>query len=68
MTLRDYFAAHAPHDLISDAIDHRETAKHLIGRTFPEGRNPVEQMQWSVAVEAAVRYAYADAMLVMRGK
>ena len=54
MTLRDWFAAHAPPIPELEALMHRHDD--------PEGSSS------SVQVDAAYRYRHADAMLAARGK
>jgi hypothetical protein len=64
MSLRDYFAAHCPNDLI-DRGNGGQKAK-IIGRPQPSDFH--EMLKWNSEVEAFIRYQYADAMLAEREK
>ena len=68
MSLRDYFAAHAPRNVIGEPIDYPDLAAGIIGDNCPDEGKPLEQLKWSMKVEAFARYAYADAMLKERAK
>ena len=65
MTLRDYFAAHCPSDLAHVGINY--DAEELAGKKPPADAFR-EYFEWNNRVEAALRYAYADAMLAERNK
>jgi hypothetical protein len=63
MTLRDYFAAKA--DVSQIKASSIADAEKLAGRALPKG-DEVEAFKWQCEVVAAMRYAMADAMLVVR--
>lgn len=65
MSLRDYFAAHAPGDLIHTPHESIAEGEATIGRPYP-AEGVIEQGKWAMEVEAKVRYMYADAMLKAR--
>lgn len=60
--LRDWFASMADY-VETDAV---WVAKALGLPDFKWGNDPVRSLQWSLSVEVAYRYAYADAMLAER--
>lgn len=74
MSLRDYFAEHAP---ISPAVSNG-IAKHLVGRARPQYKAYMEDdheammqfeldsLRFSQELDAAIRYMHADAMLAER--
>jgi hypothetical protein len=61
MTLRDYFAVHAP--AMNQAS--LELAEALVGRKVPDGR--LEKELFWLDVDAKQRHLWADAMLRARG-
>ena len=69
MTLRDYFAIRV--SIPEDGID-KSNAEALMGSAVVQwGSTPAEHiacLKWWAQVEAAWRYAYADAMLAERDK
>jgi hypothetical protein len=80
MTLRDYFATNAPSDEVQELqFRHlsRLAQEHMTGMKYPERpayrENDPAQIAWQVAefefkcaVNAAIRYKLADAMLKAR--
>lgn len=65
MSLRDYFAAHCPSDI---AVIREPEAVALLVGPQPEHSDTRAMIVWTMAVEALLRYAYADAMLKARQK
>lgn len=70
MALRDYFAAHAP-----AGATQNESGAELMRMVFPVLKecplavdDPEGALRWWMDAEALRRYAYADAMIRMRGK
>lgn len=66
MTMRDYFAAHCPSDLAK--VNCSKDAELLAGPKPLKTAPFLEIFAWNNKVEAAIRYAYADAMLSERNK
>ncbi|MBZ9873116.1 hypothetical protein LB542_19905 [Mesorhizobium sp. BR1-1-9] len=68
MTLRDWFAAHA--DISSLDFGDEKTAAKATGISYALGENPTphELVLFSARVNAALRYALADAMIAQRSK
>lgn len=67
MTLRDYFAIHAPDNLA--AIMVQANREELAGRNQPpDWERTVDGATFNCQVEAALRYIFADAMLAERAK
>lgn len=62
MTLRDYFAAHAPHDALGLPIKVEEAAARL---GIPAANYRAEHHWHQVVAQA--RYVFADAMMKARG-
>lgn len=81
MSLRDYFAAKAPTDEVQElSFRHlsRVAQEQLTGLKYPEKPKDnessakhvsfqIEQFKFKCAVNAAIRFALADAMLKVRG-
>jgi hypothetical protein len=71
MSLRDYFAAHAPAESLA-AIRVKSDRERLAGRSEPEGYEDshisasIDHLRFNAEVEAALRYIYADAMIKAR--
>ena len=65
MDLRDYFAIHA--DTSEYVINESDLAFKMIGTkkplNYPQG---IESIEWSLKLEAALRYMFADAMMEAR--
>ena len=67
MDLRDYFAIHA--DTSEYEINESDLAFKMIGKNkplnYPQG---IESIEWSLKLEAALRYMFADAMMEARNE
>lgn len=64
VTRRDYFAARCPDDLAKVRV--RADAETLAGWPYPEDGGIEAQCKWNAAVEARLRFIYADAMVKER--
>lgn len=62
--LRDYFAAHAPAEVLN--IFCHDTECNPPDDPFPKKGNGWDYLLWRMRRECAARYAYADAMLKVR--
>lgn len=67
MSLRDWFAGNVDADSIATICNKADREK-LTGLTEPPMSDGISYLRYNMAVEAAVRYIYADAMLAAREK
>lgn len=63
MTLRDYFAIHAPSDALFLPLDTVAEVSSYLGEIPRMGKMP---SNWKAKVQAKARYRFADAMLKAR--
>ena len=65
ISLRDYFATHVSMDDAMMPIVPRgkDDAADLVGWSYPSDGTFLEQLQWNIDFNVAVRYMLADAML-----
>lgn len=66
MSLRDYFAANAPDELLQ--FNNPEDAAAFVGRELPAYDDVQANVELSMALLAKARFMYADAMLKERNK